>query len=110
MYDLYADDAVLILPSGERFQGRDNIRELIETRFEHTPHLKPPKVERMLSQGSTVFVAMESTFEGGVIRTVDVIEMRDGKMAWRSLYLQDVPGAPSADVSAAMKKTPREGK
>jgi ketosteroid isomerase-like protein len=106
VYDLYANDAVLVLPSGERFEGKDNIRSLIETRFKHTPHLKPPRIERMLSSGSTVFVAMESTFEGGVMRTVDVIEIADGKMAWRSLYLQDVPGVPSADVPAAMNKTP----
>jgi ketosteroid isomerase-like protein len=100
VYDLYAKDAVFVMHTGEIIEGRDEIREHIETRFAHSPHIKPPTIEELLSSGSAAVAVLEATFEDGVFRAVDVFEIEDGRIKRLSIYRQDVPGAPSHSADA----------
>jgi ketosteroid isomerase-like protein len=94
-FDLYAEDALFVMPSGDWIQGKEEIREHIKARYEHSPHLKPPTIEKIVSQGSTVVAIVEATFEDDVLKAVDVFEIEAGKIQSLSIYRQDVKGAPT---------------
>ncbi|RHW26272.1 nuclear transport factor 2 family protein [Nocardioides immobilis] len=88
VYDLYAEDALFVMPTGERIEGREVIRAHIDARFQNTPHLDPVTLLAVLSAGSTVAVVLEATFDEGVFKGVDVFELEDGKIQVLSIYHQ----------------------
>jgi ketosteroid isomerase-like protein len=91
VYDLYADDAIFVMPTGERIESKNEIRAHIDARFSNSPHLKPPTIQKLLTSGSTAIAVLEATFEEGVVRAVDVFELEDGVIKSLSIYLQE-PG------------------
>ena len=94
-FDLYADYALFVMPSGDWIQGKEAIREHIKARYVHSPHLTPPTIEKMVSQGSTVVAVVEATFEDDVLKAVDVFEIEAGKIRTLSIFRQDVKDAPT---------------
>lgn len=88
VYDLYADDALFVMPTGERIEGKEAIRAHIEARFQNTPHLNPVKLRAVMSSGSTVAIVLEATFDDGVFKGVDVFEFKDEKIQVLDIYHQ----------------------
>jgi hypothetical protein len=91
-HDMYDDDAVLEFPqSGERFEGVANIREW-RSRY---PGAVSYDVGRIRGAGDLWVAEMTVSYDGGEPRYgVDLLEIRDGKIARETIYVGEPFAAP----------------
>jgi hypothetical protein len=85
-HDIYRDDAVLEYPqSGERIQGRDNIRQ---SRFLQ-PNRKRFTVRRIMGAGSLWITEFVLTYDDIPSYAVSIMEFDGGLVAHETQYFAD---------------------
>jgi hypothetical protein len=91
-HDMYDDDAVLEFPqSGERFEGVANFREW-RSRY---PGPVSFDVRRVRGEGDIWVAEMTVTYDGGAPSYgIDVLEIRNGRIARETVYVGEPFEAP----------------
>jgi SnoaL-like domain len=91
-HDMYDDDAVLEFPqSGERFEGVANFREW-RSRY---PGPVSFDVRRVRGEGDIWVAEMTVTYDGGAPSYgIDVLEIRNGRIAQETVYVGEPFEAP----------------
>jgi hypothetical protein len=91
-HDMYDDDAVLEFPqSGERFEGVANIREW-RRRY---PGSVTYDIRRIRGAGEIWAAEITVRYDGGEPRYgVDLLEIRNGKIAHETIYVGEAFDAP----------------
>ncbi len=91
-YDMRHDDVIVDLPqSGERIRGRDKLRAMQEA------YPAPPTVtvRRIFGSGDLWVVEILSDYSGRPYYVVNILELRDGKIARETRYYADPFEAPA---------------
>ena len=93
VHEIYHDDVVLEFPQGgERIVGRSNLRAMREA----YPTQASFEIKRMRGAGDLWVTEGAITYnQGTTIRTVTVMEFRDGKVAHETIYFTE-PWEPPA--------------
>ena len=74
-------------PDGGRFQGQDAVRGVWEDFFRSSPDARF-EAEEAFASGDRCVVRWRYTFGGGHVRGVDIIRVRDGKVAEKLAYVK----------------------
>lgn len=84
--DVYHEDVVVDYPqSGERIRGRENLRA-VRT---HHPSRMEYAVHRITGQGDVWVTESVSGYEHNTVRTVSIMEFRDGKVEHETQYFAE---------------------
>lgn len=74
-------------PDGMRSEGQDAVRKVWEELFASTPEAKFSS-EEMFACGDRCVVLWRYDFDGGHVRGVDIIKVKDGKIAEKLSYVK----------------------
>ena len=94
-YELRHEDYVMEMPqSGERIRGRENMRTFQRAYPEHAP---PPaiRLRRVLVRDGLWVAEGVSDYDGRIFHVVDIIELRDDRIARETRYYSDPFEAPA---------------
>jgi len=88
---LMTDDCVfentLPPPDGERFVGQTDVRRFWDTFFRDTPQARF-EAEEMVVAGDRAVVRWRFDWGGGHVRGIDLLRVRDGKVAEKLSYVK----------------------
>jgi ketosteroid isomerase-like protein len=74
-------------PDGQRIVGQEAVRKMWEELFSSTPDARF-EAEEIFAAGDRCIVRWRYTFGDGHVRGVDVIRVRDGKVAEKLAYVK----------------------
>jgi len=88
---LMTDDCIfentLPPPDGERFVGQTDVRKFWQQFFDGTPHARF-EAEEMVVAGDRAVVRWRFDWGDGHVRGIDLIKVRDGKVAEKLSYVK----------------------
>jgi hypothetical protein len=92
VHEIYHDDAVLEFPQGgERLVGKANIRAMREV----YPSTLTMTIQRIRGSGELWVAENVITYDGKPMHTVNILEVREGKVVRETIYFGD-PWEPPA--------------